>query len=177
MYLITKPSGLIIRDMTRSDVAVITQLLNNTNVSRFMTYLLPMKYDEVAMWLDVSNELKYVIEQINPPYGVIGQFTIFEPDKSYNGSDGLEIAYLINPAFGNLGYSQEVLTSVIRFFEVTLGSVTFYAVVAKANIVMQHVIKKVGFVKVEDITYGKWDRSEIFDADLYVYRTYGFLNS
>ncbi len=147
---------LILRELSMEDIPSLYKIYQNKEVCRYMPSLSSLEEE--------LEKHKAYIENVYAFYGY-GLWGIFDKknnqligragiqNHSIDGKDELELAYLIDYTYWNLGYATEACRKILTFALEELDVSRLVAVIAKENIASCRVAKKLGMSPEKEMTY------------------------
>lgn len=138
-----------LRDYRETDIDAIHQLLNNYDVSRFLSSRIPFPYtrDDALWWVETGskNEITRVIEFNQQLAGIIG--VARGPHENYRCG---ELGYWLGEPFWGRGLATQAVSRMTQLIFSETDIVRLFAPIYDSNTASMRVVQKCGY-KLEGI--------------------------
>lgn len=168
---------ILIRKMTGSDAAALSEISNNDAVYK---YISPFLYRKSINFLQTAikniggrdfDKKKMIVAGIylhEAPDRLVGLAEMFDYKKKANT---ITIGYRINEAYWHQGIATNAIELMVKYLSEEIGIGTIYAYVMPENIYSSKALLKNGFIKQNYTVQEKnWGGHDVVDAEVYVWK-------
>jgi len=155
-----------LRDFNERDVVDLVTILNDENVTRYLSTKIPSPYtSEDAMWWVEEGSKTGIIKAISIHDQLVGCIGVTPGEFEYERSG--EVGYWLARQHWGKGIASQALSQLVDLVFSSTPLIRLYATVFSGNVASQKLLLKSGFIEEARLQSAIFKQGQIFDSHIF----------